>query len=68
MRFRHHLLIATLLLAAHLSFAAAERGVMVRVAQIYLSPDTNAPRIATIDRGPLDERTVALDPRPFGGL
>jgi outer membrane protein assembly factor BamD (BamD/ComL family) len=51
MRFRHHLLIATLLLAAPLSFAAAERGVMVRVAQIYLSPDTNSPKIATIDRG-----------------
>jgi outer membrane protein assembly factor BamD (BamD/ComL family) len=51
MRFRHHLLIATLLLAAPLASAATERGVMVRVAQIYLSPDTNAPRIATIDRG-----------------
>jgi outer membrane protein assembly factor BamD (BamD/ComL family) len=51
MRFRHHLLIATLLLAAPLSFAATERGVMVRVAQIYISPDTNAPKIATIDRG-----------------
>lgn len=56
MRFRHHLLIATLLLAAPLSFAAAERGVMVRVAQIYLSPDTNSPKIATIDRG----REVAI--------
>jgi len=51
MRFRHPLLIATLLLAAPFSFAAAERGVMVRVAQIYLSPDTGSPRIATIDRG-----------------
>jgi outer membrane protein assembly factor BamD (BamD/ComL family) len=51
MRFRHHLLIATLLLAAPLSFAAAERGVMVRAAQIYLSPDANSPKIATIDRG-----------------
>jgi outer membrane protein assembly factor BamD (BamD/ComL family) len=51
MRFRHHLLIAMLLVAAPLSFAATERGVMVRVAQIYLSPDTNAPRIAIIDRG-----------------
>jgi outer membrane protein assembly factor BamD (BamD/ComL family) len=51
MRFRHHLLIATLLFGAPLSFAATERGVMVRVAQIYLSPDTSAPRIATIDRG-----------------
>jgi outer membrane protein assembly factor BamD (BamD/ComL family) len=51
MRFRHHLLIAALFFGAPLSFAATERGVMVRVAQIYLSPDTNAPRIATIDRG-----------------
>lgn len=51
MRFRHHLLIATLLSAAPLSFAATERGVMVRVAQIYISPDTNSPLIATIDRG-----------------
>jgi outer membrane protein assembly factor BamD (BamD/ComL family) len=30
---------------------ATERGVMVRAAQIYLSPDTNSPKIATIDRG-----------------
>lgn len=51
MRFRHHLLIATLLLAAPLSFAAAERGVMVRVAQIYISPDANSAKIAIIDRG-----------------
>jgi outer membrane protein assembly factor BamD (BamD/ComL family) len=51
MRFRHHLLIATLLLAAPLSFAATERGVMVRAAQIYISPDTNSAKIATIDRG-----------------
>jgi outer membrane protein assembly factor BamD (BamD/ComL family) len=51
MRFRHHLLIATLLLAAPLSIAATERGVMVRVAQIYISPDTNSPKIAIIDRG-----------------
>jgi outer membrane protein assembly factor BamD (BamD/ComL family) len=51
MRFRHHLLIATLLLAAPLSFAAPERGVMVRVAQIYISPDANSAKIAIIDRG-----------------
>jgi len=50
MRFRH-LLIATLLLAAPLALAAPERGVMVRVAQIYISPDTNSAKIATIDRG-----------------
>jgi outer membrane protein assembly factor BamD (BamD/ComL family) len=51
MRFRHHLLIATLLLAAPLAIAATERGVMVRAAQIYLSPDTNSPKIAIVDRG-----------------
>lgn len=51
MRFRHHLPIATLLLAAPLSFAAPERGVMVRVAQIYISPDANSAKIAIIDRG-----------------
>ena len=51
MRFRHHFLIATLLCAVPVSLAATERGVMVRVAQIYLSPDTSSPRIATIDRG-----------------
>jgi outer membrane protein assembly factor BamD (BamD/ComL family) len=51
MRFWHQLLIATLVLAAPLSFAAAERGVMVRVAEIYLSPDTSSPKIAIIDRG-----------------
>jgi hypothetical protein len=50
MRFRHRLLIATLLFAAPLAFAA-ERGVMVRVAQIYLSPDAASAKIATIDRG-----------------
>ena len=50
MRFRHHLLIAALTFAAPLAFAA-ERGVMVRVAQIYLSPDAASARIATIDRG-----------------
>lgn len=51
MRFRYHLPIATLLLAAPLSFAAPERGVMVRVAQIYISPDANSAKIAIIDRG-----------------
>ena len=30
---------------------AAERGVMVRVAQIFLSPDPSSAKIATIDRG-----------------
>ena len=51
MRFRHPFLIATLLLATPLAFAATERGVMVRVAFIYLSPDSHSPRIATVDRG-----------------
>lgn len=50
MRFRSLLLIVPLFLAAPLSFAA-ERGVMVRVAQIYLAPDAASARIATIDRG-----------------
>jgi hypothetical protein len=52
MGFRHHFLIVALLCLAPLAHAAAtERGVMVRVAQIYLSPDVNSPKIATIDRG-----------------
>ena len=50
MQFRNHLLIAMLLLAASLA-QAAERGVMVRAAQIYLSPDAASAKIATIDRG-----------------
>lgn len=33
------------------AFAAAERGVMVRVAQIYLSPDPNSQKMGLIDRG-----------------
>jgi len=33
------------------AFAAAERGVMVRVAEIYLSPDPNSQKMAQIDRG-----------------
>jgi outer membrane protein assembly factor BamD (BamD/ComL family) len=49
MKFRLVLLLFVVVAA---SFAvAAERGVMVRVAQIYLSPDGNSARIATIDRG-----------------
>ncbi len=50
MYFRHHFLAATLLLAP-LAHAVPERGVMVRAAQIYLSPDAGSARIATIDRG-----------------
>jgi outer membrane protein assembly factor BamD (BamD/ComL family) len=51
MKFRFLLLIS-MVAVAQLSFAAAtERGVMVRVAQIYLSPDASSARLATIDRG-----------------
>jgi outer membrane protein assembly factor BamD (BamD/ComL family) len=51
MKFRSLLLISVVT-AAQLGFAAAtERGVMVRVAQIYLSPDASSARLATIDRG-----------------
>jgi outer membrane protein assembly factor BamD (BamD/ComL family) len=51
MKCRYLLLIAILALTAPLAFAATERGVMVRAAQIYLSPDASSPKIATIDRG-----------------
>jgi outer membrane protein assembly factor BamD (BamD/ComL family) len=50
MKFRS-LLLVPVLVAAQFSFAAAERGVMVRAAQIYLSPDSSSPKIADIDRG-----------------
>jgi len=50
MKFRFSLLIIVLSVAP-LAHAASERGVMVRVAQIYLSPDANSAKIATIDRG-----------------
>jgi outer membrane protein assembly factor BamD (BamD/ComL family) len=42
-------LLLFVLVATPLAFA--ERGVMVRVAQIYLSPDGSSAKIATIDRG-----------------
>ena len=50
MKFRFSLLIIVLSIAP-LAHGATERGVMVRVAQIYLSPDANSAKIATIDRG-----------------
>lgn len=51
MNFRRTLLTTALIMATPLAFAAAERGVMVRAAQIYLSPDPSSPKIAAIDRG-----------------
>ncbi len=48
------MLALALLLSA--SAFAAERGVMVRVAQIYISPDSTSATLATIDRG----REVAI--------
>ncbi len=50
MKFRILLLIAAFALAP-LCFAVTERGVMIRDAQIYLSPDESSPKIAVIDRG-----------------
>jgi outer membrane protein assembly factor BamD (BamD/ComL family) len=50
MQFRHRVLVATLLMAAPLAFGA-ERGIMVRAAQIYLAPDAGSAKIATIERG-----------------
>jgi outer membrane protein assembly factor BamD (BamD/ComL family) len=50
MKFRF-LILAGVLALAPLCFAATERGVMVRVAQIYLSPDAGSAKLATIDRG-----------------
>jgi outer membrane protein assembly factor BamD (BamD/ComL family) len=50
-----HRLVLFALLAAPLVFGA-ERGVMVRTAQIYLAPDATSAKIATIERG----REVAI--------
>jgi hypothetical protein len=50
MKFRFSFIIFMLSIAP-LALAVTERGVMVRVAQIYLSPDASSARIATIDRG-----------------
>ncbi len=44
-------LIAAILLFSACAFAAAERGIMVREAEIYLSPDTNSQKMAQIGRG-----------------
>ncbi|MGZ4835735.1 MAG: hypothetical protein ACXVZZ_08865 [Terriglobales bacterium] len=51
MKFRFLLLISMVAVAQSSFAAATERGVMVRVAQIYLSPDASSARLATIDRG-----------------
>ena len=45
------LLLATVLAITPVCFGAAQRGVMVRAAQIYLSPDSSSAKIANIDRG-----------------
>jgi outer membrane protein assembly factor BamD (BamD/ComL family) len=44
-------LLAILIALAPAAFAATERGVMVRVAQIFIAPDPTSAKIATIDRG-----------------
>ncbi len=51
MKHRQLLLISILVMAAPLALAATERGVMVRSAQIYLTPDSTSARIGVIDRG-----------------
>jgi len=45
------LIAAIILFAVSASAAPAERGVMVRVAQIYLSPDTSSQKMAQLERG-----------------
>jgi len=44
-------LLSTLAQLDNIAFAAAERGALVRVANIYLSPDTNSAKLAEIERG-----------------
>jgi len=44
-------LLSTLPTLDNIAFAAAERGALVRVANIYLSPDTNSAKLAEIERG-----------------
>src|SRR5436305_1400345 len=51
MRFRPLLLISVVAFTPFCFGAAAERGVMVRVAQIYLSPDASSAKLATIEPG-----------------
>ncbi len=48
---KFHRLLCFALAAVPLAFGAAERGVMVREAQIYLAPDASSPKLSTIDRG-----------------
>ncbi len=43
--------LSTFQLFDNVAFAAAERGALVRVANIYLSPDTNSAKLAEIERG-----------------
>jgi outer membrane protein assembly factor BamD (BamD/ComL family) len=43
--------LATVLLANILCLAAAQRGAMVRVATIYIAPDTTSAKLGDIDRG-----------------
>jgi Bacterial SH3 domain len=45
------LFLGTLLLVHESAFAVGERGAPVRVANIYLSPDTNSAKLAEIERG-----------------
>ncbi len=50
MKFRFFLLAIVLALVPR-AHAVTERGVMIRSAQIYLSPDANSPKLAVIERG-----------------
>lgn len=45
------LIILTLELTTRVALAAGERGALVRVANIYLSPDVNSAKLAEIERG-----------------
>ena len=45
------LALAPVLLSAVAAWAAAERGVMVREANLYLSPDPNSQKLAVVERG-----------------
>ncbi len=51
MKLRILLLLAVIVIAQNCFAAAAERGVMVRAAQIYLTPDASSAKLATIERG-----------------
>src|SRR4051812_5190119 len=43
--------IVTLVLSLALSAAAADRGVLVREANVYISPDSSSARLVTAERG-----------------